>query len=119
MERSTNKHFLDIAYQSNIMRFYTKGEVEKMGGLLESGGLLDDEQKTAFKRIDNKIDSYIKTVQSATDESAYKEIANMIFDVVSDMDNEIKKLGVHGGAIKMLADEFRNLGNRVNSCISQ
>jgi hypothetical protein len=119
MEPSTSKHFLDIAYQSNIMRFYTKGEVEKMGALLETGGLLDNEQKTAFKRIDNKIDSYIKTALSATDESAYKEIADKIFDVVADMDNEVKKLGVHGGAIKMLADEFRNLGNRVKSCVNQ
>ena len=113
IEINTGKRFLDIAYQSNIMRFYTKGEVEKMGALLESGGLLNDEQKAAFKQIDGKIDSYIAVALSAVDESSYKEITDRIYEVVADMNAEAEKLGEHGGAIKMLADEFKKLGDTI------
>ncbi|MDR0293239.1 MAG: AraC family transcriptional regulator [Oscillospiraceae bacterium] len=113
MERSKGKHFLDIAYQGNILRFYTKGEVEKMAGPFESGGLLNDEQKTAFKKIDGKIDGYIKLTLGATDESAYKEIADRVYEVAADMNAESAKLEDKGGAIKMLADEFKHLGDSI------
>ena len=100
------------------MRFYTKGEVEKMGALLESGGILSDEQKASFKLIDRKIDAYINAALAASDESAYKTIGDMIFDVASDLNREAGNLGQHGGAIKMLAEQFDGLGKAVLRCVN-
>jgi hypothetical protein len=106
VERNVNKHFIDIAYQGNILRFYTKGEIEKLGALI-------GERKDSFSKIDGKIDAYIKSSLSATDESAYKDIADRIYEVASDLNTEAEKLHVHGGAIKMLADEFKGLADTV------
>lgn len=119
MERSTKKHFTDIAYQGNILRFYTKGEIEKMGALLESGGILSDDQKASFRQIDCKIDAYIKTALATSDESAYRTIGDMILDVASDLNREAENLGQHGGAIKMLAEQFDGLGKAVIRCIKE
>ncbi|MCL2059249.1 MAG: helix-turn-helix transcriptional regulator [Oscillospiraceae bacterium] len=111
--RSARKRLSDIAYQCNILRFYTKGEVEKMGALLETGGILDDVQKGAFKAIDKEIDETIRYAYAATDASVYRKTADMVLKIAADMDAEAEKLDKHGGAIKILAAEFRNLGEHV------
>ena len=119
IERSINKHFLDIAYQCNILRFYTKGEIEKMGALLKTGGLLNDEQKAAFNKIDGMIEGCINVALDATDDSVYKEIADMIINIATNMNTEAEKLGAHGGAVKMLANEFKLLGDRVSQYVKE
>ena len=111
--RSARKRLSDIALQCNIMRFYTKGEIEKMGGLLETGGILDDAQKDAFKAIDKDIDDFIQYAHSITDEPDFLHIADKVLKIADDMDAEAKKLGKHGGAIEILAAEFRNLGEHI------
>ena len=84
-ERGLNKRFIDIAYQGNTLRFYVKGELEKMGRLL------DDEHQAVWKQIDSKIDSFIEAAYNATDESAYKEIADRLHSIAVDMTAEAEK----------------------------
>jgi len=107
--RTVHKRFTDIAFQGNVLLFYTKGEVshEKLGGLLS------DEQKAAFGAICNKINNCIQLGLKANEETAYKEIADMLYDIHTDMMMEADKLKERGGAIRFIAGEFKGLADNV------
>jgi len=107
--RTVHKRFTDIAFQGNILLFYTRGEVshEKLGKLLS------DEQKTAFGVICNEINKCIQLALNANAETAYKEIADMLYDIHSHMMMEADKLKERGGAIRFIAGEFKGLADNV------
>ena len=91
------------------MLFYTKGEVsdEKLGRLLS------DEQKAAFGVICNKISNCIQLALNANEETAYKKIADMLYDIHTDMIMEADKLKERGGAVRFIAGEFKGLADNV------
>ena len=105
--RSSGKIARDIAYQGNILLFYTRGEVshEKLGHTL------DDAQKSAFDAICEKINDFIQLAHKAEDISAYTILAGKLEEINADMQREADKLGVRGGAIKFIAREYENLAN--------
>ena len=107
LERTAQKQFQDVAYQGNILLFYCRGEIEKMGNLLS------DEQKTSFKEICGKINDYIQFTQNASDESAFKLIADRLFSIYSDMITQADNLNERGGAVRFLANEFKGLADSV------
>jgi len=111
LARSNREHFMDITFQLNVLLFYTKGEVshEKLGNLLDGG------QKAAFDTICDKISTAIQFARNAAGETTYKEVAGRLYEVTSDMAYESGKLNEHGGAIKFLADEMRNLADHIMS----
>lgn len=53
----------DIGYEGNILLFFTRGEAEKLGNLL------DEEKKTAFEKTCEKINHYIHFTQHAADQT--------------------------------------------------
>ncbi|MDR2568663.1 MAG: helix-turn-helix transcriptional regulator [Oscillospiraceae bacterium] len=114
LERSTNKRFKDIAYQGNILLFYTRGEVsyEKLGTIL------DEEQKTEVDAILCKIEGFINYAHNATDESSFKEIASILYEINTDMNTVAKKLGKHGPVIKFIANEVKTFADAVEKIIS-
>lgn len=109
IERTTRKRFLDIAFQGNVLLFYTKGELsdERLGCLLSS------EQKAVLDEICSKIDGFIQFTHQSTDETAYKQIADRLYDIHTDMTKEADNLKEHGGAVRFLANEFKGLANGV------
>ena len=113
--RTVHKRFTDIAFQGNVLLFYTKGEVshEKLGGLLS------DEQKAAFGAICNKINKCIQLALNANAETAYKEIADMLYDIHSHMMMEADKLKERGGAVRFVAGEFKGLADNVMGGVFQ
>jgi len=113
LERTTRNRFADIAFQGNILLFYTRGEVsdEKLGKLL------DGEQKTSFDTICGKINDFIQFALSSTEEMAYKEIADKLYEINSDMTREADKLKERGGSIRFLAGEFKGLADNATRCV--
>ncbi|MDR0324980.1 MAG: helix-turn-helix transcriptional regulator [Oscillospiraceae bacterium] len=109
-ERKTLMIMSDIAYQGNILIFYTKGEIER----LRAGGFLDDAQKTALDRMIEKMNACLQiSVIDTVDVPAFKKNADKVYEIVSGLDAEAEKLGSHGGAMKLLANEHRSLTDRL------
>jgi len=109
LECAVRTHFTDIAFQENVLLFYTRGEVsyEKLGKFLS------DEQKAAFGVICNHINNCIQFTLNANEETAYKTIAAMLYDIHSHMLMEADKLKENGGAIRFIAGEFKGLADNV------
>ncbi|MCL2004442.1 MAG: helix-turn-helix transcriptional regulator [Oscillospiraceae bacterium] len=101
----------DIGYQGNILLFFTRGEAEKLGGLL------NDRQKAAFDAICERISHYIHFTQNSADETAFKPIADRVSEIHKDMAAMADELGEYGGAVRVLADTFKMLGDKVMHCI--
>ncbi len=112
LDITTKKNLGDISFQGNILLFYTRGEVsdEKLGRFLS------DEQKNAFLNICNKINDFIAFAQKSNDKSAYKTIADMLSEIISDLSFEAHKLGEKSGAVRFIMKEFNFLQQRVLSC---
>lgn len=94
MEHTIHKHILDIAFQGNILLFYTRGELtdEKLGTLL------DDQQKDTFSAICQKIDRFIRFTYHTAGETTYREIADRLYEINSLMTAEADKLKEHSGS---------------------
>ncbi len=110
-ERPLAKHFTDISFQGNILAFYINGEVsdEKLGRLLTQ------EQKDEFGSISTKLRELIQYCQSATDTSAFKVIADMLYEISDSLVAQADSLEKQGGAVRFLAGECRALGDSINS----
>jgi hypothetical protein len=103
LERPLRERFLDIAYQGNVLLFYVRGEIEKMGSILSP------EQKKAFSQICDKINEFISFTHSSTDEPAFNIIADKLYSVHTGMIAQADKLDERGGAVRYLAEEFKML----------
>ena len=101
----------DIAYHANILLFYTKGEVEKMGNLLS------ETQKEAFKIINATMESCVEFSRGATNAMAFREITDKLNKVVFSLNTEADRLGPHGGAIRLLAEQINILADKVTQNI--
>jgi AraC family transcriptional regulator len=109
IENRPLKHASGIAFHGNILLFYTRGEIEKLGHLL------NDEQKAAFHEICNSINDFIVFTRNAADESAYEKIAAMLYKINSDMTAEADRLKGYGGAVRFLSDEIKGLADNVKN----
>jgi AraC-like DNA-binding protein len=109
LERTVPKYLMGIVFQTNVLLFYTRGEIsyEKLGHLL------DDEQKAAFNEICSKINCLTQFMHKATDESAYIKIADRLYDINSSLIKESDKLKERGGAVRFIASEFKGLADSV------
>jgi len=102
----SQKFFQDVAFQGNILLFYTRGEIEKLADILNTN------QKATFDEICNKINKSIKIAQQATDMSAQKEIPSILYEINTNMIEEANKLKERGGSIAFIATEVKNLADR-------
>jgi AraC-like DNA-binding protein len=94
-ERDIRQAILDFAYQGNILLFYTRGEIEK------SAKNTDD-----FDEITETINRYIQTAHTA-DITELKKATKDLKKVSTALEN-------HGGAFRVLGQEFENLAERVS-----
>jgi len=107
LKRTIQKQFQDIAYQGHILLFYCRSEIEKMGSLLS------DEQRTIFCEICGNVNAFIQFTHTASDESTFKLIADMVYSIYSDMITLADKLNERGGAVRFLANEFNGLADSI------
>jgi len=94
LERSLKRKLCDLAYQGNILLFYTRSEIEKSG-----------QSKAVFNEICDKANTFIQTANQATGPSDISDAAKNLKKISATMEEQ-------GGAFKILAIEFKNLASR-------
>jgi len=113
-ERDNKKFLMDVVYQGNIMLFLLYGEIEKLGKeQIGNKSLLDDEQKTGFILICDKVNEFIRLAHKNQDEMVLKTVVDMLYAIKVEMAVQADMLGEYGGAIRYLGGEFGLLGDVV------
>ncbi len=102
MKRTTEKMYSDLAAQEEILLFYLKGEIQKLGN-----ARLDEEQKAALNDICGRMDRAVKMARSAADGEEGKEIAELLHGAYDEITLAAERLGVYGGAVRYLAEEVK------------
>ena len=114
IERTLDKNYSDIAFQGNILLFVIRGEVQKMGK-----HILQEEQKIAFDSICGKLNKAITlAIQLAHNEiekTASVDVASLIRAVHNELIAEADRLGLHGNAIRFIAEEVKHYAARAES----
>ncbi|MDE6937278.1 MAG: hypothetical protein K2P28_03755, partial [Lachnospiraceae bacterium] len=108
LERTTGKTYSDLAFQSNILLFYLRGEVQKLGQRLPS-----QKQEDVFDGICGKMNETVRLARCAKEDDAMREIAGNLQWVYEKAEAEGKKLGAYGGPVLFIADEIRKLADYV------
>jgi len=114
-EKNTTKEFNDVkflddvAFQCNVLLFYLRGEIsnEKLGSFL------NDEQKTAFAKIGEKISGFIQFALGAEDQTALAPAAEKLNAIHTALSAEADKLAERGGAVRFIGAEFKGLADAV------
>lgn len=101
-KRTTGKMYSDLAAQEEILLFYLKGEIQKLGN-----ARLDEEQKAALNDICGRMDRAVKMARSAADGEEGKETAELLHGAYDEMTLAAERLGVYGGAVRYLAEEVK------------
>ena len=95
----------ELAFQENVLLFYLKGEIQKLGPHL------NESQKAAFDSICKKLQTAINQTLTCdeADEAAVEEITKILNDIYTEMTTEAEKLGMYGTPIQFIADEIRRV----------
>lgn len=100
LERTEEKRFNDLAFQGNILFFYLKGEIQKLGDHL------DENQKSVFDGICEKMGTAIVLAQQAESKSDAEQIGELLKAVYTQAAGEATALGDFGGPVGVIAQEI-------------
>ncbi len=100
LERTEEKRFNDLAFQGNILFFYLKGEIQKLGDHL------DENQKSVFDGICEKLGTAIVLAQQAESKSDAEQIGELLKAVYTQAAGEATALGDFGGPVGVIAQEI-------------
>lgn len=100
LERTEEKRFNDLAFQGNILFFYLKGEIQKLGDHL------DENQKSVFDGICEKLGTAIALAQQAESKSDAEQIGELLKAVYTQAAGEATALGDFGGPVGVIAQEI-------------
>ena len=100
------KGFGELAFQGNLLLFYIRGEVQKMG---------DFGKAASFDDIYAGLNKAIRITQNAADDSVLNETKTILETVYEAMELQADRLGEHGGTIKYLAKEVKLYAGRVGN----
>ena len=98
---SPSKHHKARVWKINIILFYLKGELQKLGA-----SRLNVEQQATFDTICHELGLIIQTLETAADNSAFSLIDETIKDTHNKLIVQADNLGVYGSAIQYLAGEL-------------
>ena len=98
---SPSKHHKARVWKINIILFYLKGELQKLGA-----SRLSAAQQAAFDAICRELEQSIQMTETATDSSAFSHIDETIKKVNDKLTTQAKELGLIGCAIQYLAEEL-------------
>ncbi|MCL2816563.1 MAG: hypothetical protein FWD23_18350, partial [Oscillospiraceae bacterium] len=96
----------DIAFYSNILLFYAKGELEKMSKAV------GEEQIIAFDAIVNKMSDCFVFMADITETNCEKA-AGMYYETTMEMEREANKLGELKGPMLYITNEFKGLADKL------
>ena len=94
--------YKDLAMQENVVLFYLKGEIQKLGN-----AHLDESQKKAFSAICSKIDRAIKICCRQVNKEEKNIIAELLCEVHDGLMKEAERLDPYGGSIQYLAEKAK------------
>lgn len=97
--RSIGKVYQDMAFQWNILLFYLKGEIQKLGSHLNR------EQKEILLSACCQLDKAIHLAQTG-DGANGEEISGIVQDVCGNLEAEAKKLAICGAPVQFIASEI-------------
>ena len=100
LERAEEKRFNDLAFQGNILFFYLKGEIQKLGDHL------DENQKSVFDGICEKMGTAIVLAQQAESKSDAEQIGELLKAVYTQAAGEATALGDFGGPVGVIVQEI-------------
>ena len=100
LERTVEKSFSDLTFQGNILLFYLKGEIRKLGTYL------DESQQMAFDTICSTLGNALDLAHQAKGKEDAEKIAKVLKDVNEKVMEEAGKLGDFGAAVKIIAEEI-------------
>ena len=100
-ERSPRQKLMDMVFQWNILLFYLKGEVQKLGNLL------DERQKGSLETACKHLAEAIHLTQSQ-DIAAAEDIIELVQEAFEQIMSEAEKLGIYGAPIQFIANEIKN-----------
>ena len=98
---SLSKHHKARVWKINIILFYLKGELQKLGASRQNV-----EQQATFDTICQELGLIIQTLETAADNSAFSLIDETIKDTHNKLIVQADNLGVYGSAIQYLAEEL-------------
>ena len=107
VERTKRKRYGDPAFQENILLFYLKGEAQKLKPYLS------DNQKTAFDRIIEKMNTAIRLANHGSRINGdiapmvQTEITAVMKDIYSELTAVKEELGDKGSAVGYIAEELK------------
>lgn len=107
LEYTVSKKYSDLAFQTHILLFYLKGEIEKLGQRLDEG------QKAAFASICARMDAAIQLARRTEDEVSPGEIAEILQKVHGSLMAEAERLGVYGNPVWLIAEEILHLAGHI------
>lgn len=99
-ERSPAKRYQDMAFQGNVLLFYLRGEVQKLGSLLTP------EQKAAFGDICQRADAAIRTAHQARTEEDGQAVTAALREIHRALTAAADELGMYGDAVRFIGDNF-------------
>lgn len=116
-EGAERKRRGDSAFEENIILFYLKGEVQKLGTLL------NDNQKAVFEKVFEQMNTVIRLAQltdvidSDTSYLTQKEMATLMREIYSELTAVKEELGERGSAVGFIAERIRQ--GSIGRCIRE
>lgn len=99
--RSMEKSYDDLAMQEGILLFWLKGEIQKLGRLLE------EPQKAALVCVCDKMAQALKLCGSRVLETEAGGILRLLREAYEELAAGAEELGEYGGALSYIAEEVK------------
>lgn len=103
--RAVSKKCADRCFQAGILRFYLKGEVQK----LDDAHLLDEGQRSAFDRICKELAGTIRLADHAASGTDAVQINRNLGRIYEELTAAGKALGVYAGPVTYIARTLENM----------
>lgn len=103
VERSVAKKYGDMAFQGNILLFYLKGEVQKLGRLLRPG------QRAALEAVCGRLEEVVGRAEHVVDEEAGESAVGKLCGICRELTAQAEELGVYGASVRFIAGQLENM----------
>lgn len=90
------------------MLFFIRGEIDEK----KLGAFINDIQKSAFNTICEKLVIAIQLTHNATEQSAFKELSDRLFEIEADLQGQAEILKERGGAVEYISREIGFMAKR-------
>lgn len=99
--RSLVKMYGDLAMQEGMLLFWLKGEIQKLGTLLE------EPQRAALESVCHRMEKAVELCGDAAGETGTEEILRLLQAAYEELAAQAGELGEYGGALAYIAEEVK------------